>query len=134
MESLADVGADLTQPGQYLRAHGPAALEWAASYLERVRELPALAQVEPGELTAKLPASAPEHGESFDAVLRDLEEVLLPGVTHWQHPRFFAYFPSATSAPAILADMLASTMNTVPILWRSSPAATELEGVVMSWT
>jgi aromatic-L-amino-acid decarboxylase len=116
-----------------LRDHGPAALDWAASYLERVGSLPVLAQVEPGELTAKLPAAAPEQGESFDAVLRDLDEILMPGITHWQHPRYFAYFPSATSGPAILADMLAVTINTVSFLWRSSPAATELEGVVLAW-
>lgn len=133
MDSMPGRESDVTDPGAYLRAHGPAALEWAASYLDRVRDLPVLAQVQPGELTARLPAAAPEHGESFDAVLRDIEEILLPGVTNWQHPRFFAYFPSATSAPAILADMLAATLNTVGFLWRSSPAATELEGVVASW-
>ena len=133
MESISGSESEVTDPGSFLRAHGPATLEWAASYFDRVRSLPVLAQVEPGELTARLPTSAPEHGESFDAVLRDLDEILLPGITHWQHPRFFAYFPSATSGPAILADMLAATMNSVAILWRSSPAATELEGVVLSW-
>ena len=133
-EPASEVTAsEVTDPARFLRDHGPAALEWAASYLERVGSLPVLAQIEPGELTSKLPAAAPEQGESFDAVLRDLDEILMPGITHWQHPRYFAYFPSATSGPAILADMLAVTINTVSFLWRSSPAATELEAVVLAW-
>ncbi len=127
------MSSELNDPAGFLREHGPATLEWAASYLERVGSLPVLAQVEPGELTSLLPASAPAQGESFDAVLRDLEEILMPGITHWQHPRYFAYFPSATSGPAILAETLAATINTVSFLWRSSPAATELEGVVLAW-
>jgi aromatic-L-amino-acid/L-tryptophan decarboxylase len=116
-----------------LREDGPAALEWAARYLERVGELPVLAQVEPGEIRARLPASPPEEPEPFSAVLRDLDEVLLPGVTHWQHPRFFAYFPSNTSEPGILAELLSATINSVGFLWRTAPAATELEGVVLDW-
>ena len=79
------------------REDGAAALEWAASYLERVRELPVLAQVEPGEIRRALPKSPPETGEPFAAVLRDLDEVLLPGITHWQHPGFFAYFATTGS-------------------------------------
>jgi len=117
-----------------LREEGPAALEWAASYLERVGDLPVLAQVEPGTIRAALPTAAPEHGEPFSAVLRDLEEVLLPGVTHWQHPRFFGYFATSSSEPAILAELLAATLNSVAILWRTAPAATELEGLVLDWT
>ena len=117
-----------------LRADGPAALEWAASYLERVGDLPVLAQVEPGAIRAALPKAAPEQGEPFSAVLRDLEEVLLPGVTHWQHPRYFGYFATSSSEPAILAELLAATLNSVAILWRTAPAATELEAVVLDWT
>jgi aromatic-L-amino-acid/L-tryptophan decarboxylase len=117
-----------------LRSDGPAVLEWAASYLERVRELPVLAQVKPGDIRARLPLRAPEEGEPFSAVLRDLDEVLLPGVTHWQHPRYFAYFPISSSEPAILAELLAATLNSVAFLWRTAPAATELEGVVLDWT
>jgi aromatic-L-amino-acid decarboxylase len=117
-----------------LRADGRAALEWAASYLERVGELPVLAQVRPGEITARLPDAAPEEGEPFAAVLRDLDEILLPGLTHWQHPRYFAYFATSSSEPAILAELLAATLNAVSILWRTAPAATELEGVVLGWT
>jgi aromatic-L-amino-acid decarboxylase len=117
-----------------LRTDGAAALEWAAAYLERVGELPVLAQVEPGEIAARLPAAAPEEGEPFANVLRDLDEILLPGVTHWQHPRYFAYFATSASEPGILAELLAATLNSVGFLWRTAPAATELEAVVLGWT
>jgi aromatic-L-amino-acid/L-tryptophan decarboxylase len=117
-----------------LRADGGAALEWAARYLERVADLPVLAQVAPGEIRSSLPPSPPEEPEPFSAVLRDLDDVLLPGVTHWQHPRYFAYFATTSSEPAILAELLAATLNSVAILWRTAPAATELEGVVLDWT
>ena len=120
-------------PGEILREHGPAALAWAAGYLERVPDLPVLAQVAPGEIAARLPVSAPDQGEGFDAILRDLDELLLAGVTHWQHPRYFAYFPSGASEPAILAELLAATLNSVALLWRTAPASTELEGVVAGW-
>jgi len=116
-----------------LRGDGGAALEWAAGYLERVRELPVLAQIAPGEVRARLPASPPDDPEPFSAVLRDLDELLLPGVTHWQHPRYFAYFATSSSEPAILAELLAATLNSVAILWRTAPAATELEGLVLDW-
>jgi aromatic-L-amino-acid decarboxylase len=116
-----------------LRDDGPAALEWAASYLERVGELPVLSQVEPGAIRAALPDHAPETGEPFAAVLRDLDEVLLPGLTHWQSPRYFAYFPSTGSEPGILAELLAATLNQVGILWRASPALQELEEVTLAW-
>ncbi|HWF52116.1 MAG TPA: aminotransferase class V-fold PLP-dependent enzyme [Solirubrobacteraceae bacterium] len=117
-----------------LRDDGPAALEWAASYLERVSDLPVLAQVRPGAIRDALPTVAPDEPEPFSEVLADLEEILLPGVTHWQHPRFFGYFATSSSEPAILAELLAATLNSVAILWRTAPAATELEGVVLDWT
>ena len=115
------------------REDGAAALDWVAGYLERVRDLPVLARVEPGQVRAALPVSPPERGEPFADVLRDLEEVLLPGVTHWQSPRFFAYFATTGSEPAILADLLAAGLNNVGILWRASPALQELEEVVTAW-
>ncbi len=117
----------------FLRREGPAALEWAARYLEGVGDRPVLAQVVPGEVRDRLPRCAPEHGEPFAAVLRDLDELLMPGVTHWQHPRYFAYFATSASEPAILAELLAAALNSVAILWRTAPAATELEGVVLDW-
>jgi aromatic-L-amino-acid/L-tryptophan decarboxylase len=116
-----------------LRADGRAAVDWAADYLERVGELPVLAQVKPGEIRAALPAGPPDEPEPFAAVLRDLDEIILPGVTHWQHPRYFAYFATSSSEPAIVAELLAAALNSVSILWRTAPAATELEGVVLDW-
>jgi aromatic-L-amino-acid/L-tryptophan decarboxylase len=116
-----------------LRVDGRAAVDWAADYLERVGELPVLAPVKPGEIRTALPASPPDEPEPFAAVLRDLDEIILPGVTHWQHPRYFAYFATSSSEPAIVAELLAAALNSVSILWRTAPAATELEGVVLDW-
>ena len=116
------------------REDGTAALEWAARYLERVGDYPVLAQVQPGDIRARLPASPPEQGEPFADVLRDLDEVLLPGITHWQSPRFFAYFAVSASEPGILAELLAATLNSVAFLWRTSPASTELEALTLDWT
>jgi aromatic-L-amino-acid/L-tryptophan decarboxylase len=116
-----------------LSEDGVAAVAWLDAYLGRVGELPVLAQVSPGDVRAALPAAAPERGEEFAAVLRDLEEVLLPGLTHWQSPRFFAYFATTASEPAVLADLLAAGLNQVGILWRTSPALQELEEVSLVW-
>jgi aromatic-L-amino-acid decarboxylase len=115
------------------RVDGAAALEWAARYLERVDELPVLAQVKPGELSAKLPLSAPERAEPFANVLRDLDELIVPALTNWQHPRFFAYFAVTASEPGILAELLSATLNQVALLWRASPASTELEIRTVDW-
>ncbi len=115
------------------REDGYAAVDWAARYLEHVDELPVLAQVDPGELTGRLPLVPPEHGEPFANVLRDLDELILPALTNWQHPRFFAYFAVTASEPGILAELLAAAMNQVAILWRASPASTELELRVVDW-
>jgi aromatic-L-amino-acid decarboxylase len=115
------------------RTDGAAALEWAAQYLERVDELPVLAQVKPGELSAKLPLSPPEQAEPFANVLRDLDELIVPALTNWQHPRFFAYFAVTASEPGILAELIAATLNQVAILWRASPASTELELRTVDW-
>ena len=119
--------------GSAFRDDGAAALEWAAAYLERVRDLPVLSRVAPGEIRDALPAAAPETGEPFAAVLRDLDEVLLPGLTHWQSPRYFAYFATTATEPGILAELLAATLNQVGILWRTSPALQELEEVTLAW-
>ena len=116
-----------------LREDGRLALDWVASYLERVREFPVLAQVEPGEIRAALPASPPEGPEPFQAVLNDLDAVLLPGLTHSQSPRWFAYFAITGSEPGILAELLIAGLNQLGILWRSSPALQELEEVTLDW-
>ena len=115
------------------REDGAAALEWVASYLERVGEYPVLAQVEPGQIRAALPVAPPETAEPFAAVLRDLDAVLMPGVTHWQSPRFFAYFATTGAEPGILAELLIAGLNQVGILWRASPALQELEEVTLDW-
>ena len=115
------------------RDDAAAAAEWVAGYLEGVRERPVLAQVEPGEIRAALPASPPETAEPFAAVLRDLDEVLLPGITHWNHPRFFAYFAVSGTEPGILAEFLTAALNVNAMLWRTSPAATELEELAADW-
>ena len=116
------------------REDGAAALEWAARYLERVGDFPVLAQVEPGDIRGRLPAAPPEQGEPFASVLRDLDEILLPGITHWQSPRFFAYFANSSAEPGILAELLAATLNSVAFIWRTSPASTELEAHTLDWT
>jgi aromatic-L-amino-acid/L-tryptophan decarboxylase len=115
------------------REDGAAAVEWAANYLETVGELPVLAQAKPGDIRSRLPQSPPDEPEPFADVLRDVDEVLVPGMTHWQHPRYFAYFAVTGSRPGILAELLAATLNQVAILWRTAPASTELEGLVLDW-
>ncbi len=115
------------------RTDGAAALEWAAGYLERVGELPVLPRLAPGDLRRALPSSPPDEGEPFANVLRDLDELILPAVTHWQSPRFFGYFAVSASEPAILAELLAATLNQVAFIWRVSPASTELELHVLDW-
>jgi aromatic-L-amino-acid decarboxylase len=122
----------MTDPQQF-RDDGRAAIDWAADYLEGIRERPVMSAVAPGEIRAQLPASPPEQAEPFSAVLADLDRVLLPGVTHWNHPRFFAYFGITASAPGILAELLAATLNANGMLWRTSPAVTELEELTLSW-
>jgi aromatic-L-amino-acid/L-tryptophan decarboxylase len=129
---LRSVRRDDTE-GTNLARDGAAALEWIERYLERVRDLPVLPGVEPGDIRAGLPPHPPDQGESFASVLRDLDDVLLPGLTHWQSPRFFAYFTTCASDPAILAQLLAAGLNNVGVLWRTSPALQELEEVTLAW-
>ena len=112
---------------------GMAALAWVERYLATVGDRPVFAQVRPGELRAALPAHPPERGERFEAVLRDLDAVVLPAMTHWQHPRFFAYFATTGSEPGILAELVTAALNNVGILWRTSPALQELEEVTTAW-
>jgi aromatic-L-amino-acid/L-tryptophan decarboxylase len=109
------------------------AADWADAYLQRVGDLPVSARVQPGDIRARLPDMPPELGEPFDAMLRDLDEVIVPGLTHWNHPRFFAWFANTGSEPGVLAELLIAALNVNAFTWLSSPAATELEVTVMDW-
>ena len=115
------------------RRHGHALVEWIASYLEGSERYPVLPRIQPGDVVAALPPHAPEHGESFEAIFADFERVLVPALTHWNHPGFFAYFAITASAPGVLAEFLSAALNQQAMLWRTSPAATELEEVAMHW-
>src|SRR5438477_8105199 len=115
------------------RKHGHELVEWIADYLEHSDRYPVLARVKPGDIVAALPTNAPEEGEPFDAIMADFERVLVPGLTHWNHPGFLAYFATTGSAPGILADVLSAALNQQAMLWRTSPAATELETVTLAW-
>ena len=115
------------------RQHGHAVVDWIADYYARIESYPVLSQVEPGAIRASLPADPPAKGEPFDAILADIEKLIVPGITHWQSPNFFAYFPSNASGPAILGDLLSSGLGVQGMLWATSPACTELETHVLDW-
>ncbi len=119
-------------PEQF-RQHGRAVVDWIADYYERIETLPVLSQVKPGQIRQALPADAPREGEAFAAMLQDINKVVLPGVTHWQSPNFFAYFPANASGPSILGDLLSSALGVQGMLWATSPACTELESHVLDW-
>jgi len=116
-----------------LRLWGERFLEWVAGYHERIESYPVLSRVRPGEVAAGLPQSPPAEPEGFDTVLEDLDQVVVPGLTHWQAPGFFAFFPTPATGPAILGDLLSSGLGVQGMLWASSPACTELETRVMDW-
>jgi aromatic-L-amino-acid decarboxylase len=115
------------------RRQGHAVVDWIADYHSRIESFPVLSHVEPGEIRSKLPPNAPQHGEAFDQILGDLETVILPGITHWQSPNFYAYFPANASGPAILGDLVSSGLGVQGMLWSTSPACTELETHVLDW-
>jgi aromatic-L-amino-acid/L-tryptophan decarboxylase len=121
-------------PEEFRRA-GHTLVEWIADYKEQLGEgrFPVQAKVKPGDLIAALPTSAPLNGEPMDAILKDLDTMILPGITHWQHPRFFGYFPSAGALPSVLADMVSTALGVIGLNWQSSPALTELEQVTTDW-
>src|SRR4051795_1454985 len=123
-------------PEQF-RQHGHEVVDWIADYWGRLRDdptsFPVRSQVSPGDVRAALPAAAPEQGEPFSAVLADLDRVVLPGITHWQHPGFFGYFPANTSGPSVLGDLVSAGLGVQGMSWVTSPAATELEQHVLDW-
>jgi aromatic-L-amino-acid decarboxylase len=120
-------------PPEEFRRHAHAVVDWMADYLAGVGELPVLARVQPGEVASRLPASAPETGEAVEEILRDFQDVIVPGITHWNHPDFFAYFAITGGAPGILGEMLSAALNTNAMLWRTGPAPTELEERTLDW-
>lgn len=115
------------------RRAGHEIVDWIADYLDNPRKFPVLPDMQPGDLTKRLPSSAPAKGECLDAILSDFHKLVVPAVTHWNHPRFMAYFPSSSSPPGVLGEMLSAALNTNAIVWKSSPANTEMEGVTLSW-
>src|SRR5207244_2647154 len=115
------------------RRHAHAFVDWMADYLAEVERYPVRAQVKPGEVAAKLPLTPPERGEPMETIFADFTSVVLPGIAHWQHPSFFAYFPANSSPPSVLAEMLTATLGAQCMLWQTSPAATELETRVLDW-
>src|ERR1043165_1587190 len=120
-------------PADEFRRHGHELIDWIADYFENIECLPVLAQIEPGDLKAQLPAAPPEHGESMEAILADVDKLIVPALTHWSHPSFFAYFATSTSAPGIFGELLSAAFDVKSMLWRTSPASTELEEVVLDW-
>jgi aromatic-L-amino-acid decarboxylase len=115
------------------RARAHELVDWMADYLEHVRDYPVKSAVQPGEIYRQLSEAAPLDGESFEAIFADFEKTIMPGMTHWQHPSFHAYFPANSSPPSVLAEMLTATLGAQCMSWQTSPAATELEQRVMEW-
>src|SRR3954453_11394860 len=108
-------------------------VNWMAHSLEQVGQLPVTPDVRPGDVSRMLPTAPPEEGEPFDAIWQDFQQLILPGMTHWNHPGWFAYFPGNNSPASVLAEMLTATMGAQCMSWATSPAATELEQVTMDW-
>ena len=132
-KTLVSEEKSLHMTPEEFRSYGHAVVDWIADYQSRIESFPVLSQVKPGEIRASLPANPPAKGEDFDALLRDDDQMILPGVTHWQSPNFFAYFPCNASGPGILGDLLASGLGVQGMLWSTSPACTELETHVLDW-
>ena len=124
---------DYRMTPEEFRIRGHAVIDWIADYQKQVESLPVLSRAKPGELRAALPEEPPETGEDFEAVMRDLDELIIPGITHWQSPNFFAYFPANASGPSILGELLSAGLGVQGMLWATSPACTELETHVLDW-
>jgi aromatic-L-amino-acid decarboxylase len=120
-------------PTRELRARGAEVLEWIGRYLDDPSRYPVLSRVKPGDVRASLPPSPPADGETMRAILDDFERQIVPGITHWNHPAFFGYFATSSSVPGILAELLVAAIDVKAMLWKTSPAATELEEVVTDW-
>ena len=137
-ESKHTVSANVHQhlgdmDSEAFQRYGQRVLEWVTKYLQNPEQYPVLPSVAPGDIRDAFPTSAPDSGESFDTILDDFERIIVPGLTHWNHPGFMAYFPISGSAPGVLAEFLAAALNVNAMLWQASPAGTELEEVTLAW-
>ncbi|MCP3691472.1 MAG: aspartate aminotransferase family protein, partial [Planctomycetaceae bacterium] len=129
---------NLPEPPSHLspdefRKHGHALIDWIADYWDRVEDLPVMSQITPGAIRDQLPTHAPEAGEPFQDLIKDLDSIVMPGITHWQHPSWFAFFNSNTSGPSMVADIISSGLAVQGMLWQTSPACTEVETRMMDW-
>lgn len=115
------------------RRFGHELIDWISDYFENIESFPVLAQIEPGEFKAQLPSAPPAQGEPMQKILADLDRLIIPAITHWSHPSFFAYFATSTSAPGIFGELLTAAFDNKAMLWRTSPASTELEEVALDW-
>ena len=115
------------------RKHAHELVEWMAGYMENVENYPVKSSVVPGEIIGRIPDNPPLHPEPFSALMKDFEEIIMPGITHWQNPNFFAYFPANTSPPSVLAEMIIAALGAQCMIWETSPAAAELEEKMMIW-
>ena len=130
-EQVAPVLGDMSP--EDFRRFGHQLIDWVSDYLERAQDLPVMAQIEPGDLKAQLPAAPPAKGEPMDQIIADVDRLIVPALTHWSHPSFFAYFATSTSAPGIFGELLSAAFDNKAMLWRTSPASTELEEVTLDW-
>jgi aromatic-L-amino-acid decarboxylase len=120
-------------PAEDFRRYGYEIVDWIANYFEHIGEYPVLSQIEPGSLKDALPTSAPQNGEDFGEVLKDIDRLILPAVTHWNHPNFHGLFSTSTSSVGVFGEMFAAAFDMKAMLWRTSPASTELEDVTLDW-
>src|SRR6201991_2418821 len=119
--------------GAEFRRFGHELIDWIADYFDNIDDLPVLAAIEPGDLKAQLPSTPPEQGEPMEQIVADLDRLIVPALTHWSHPSFYAYFATSTSGPGILGELLTAAFDNKAMLWRTSPASTELEEVTLDW-
>lgn len=130
-EGIAPTLGDMS--AEEFRRFGHELIDWISNYFERIEELPVLAQIEPGDLKSQLPSAPPEKGEPMENIIADVDRLVVPALTHWSHPSFFAYFATSTSAPGIFGELLSAAFDNKAMLWRTSPASTELEEVSLDW-
>jgi aromatic-L-amino-acid decarboxylase len=129
--SVAPTLGDMSK--EEFRRFGYELVDWISEYFEHIEGLPVLSSIEPGDLKAQLPSSPPQLGEPMEKIISDLDRLIVPALTHWSHPSFFAYFATSTSGPGILGELLTAAFDNKAMLWRTSPASTELENVTLDW-